>query len=159
MRIAILELALILELGREQQPVALSPGQTGDVVADGAVVEDVVGVEYERVGGIYVVLVDVCGDDYGCALYAGVFYVEEAVAQRSIAGHIPKKVQIVLGRLEPPQVCSPAIDDVQSLFWIGWEVLMRSKSAWWAGAILMLLVMGLKVDMMGSNYPMSLGSM
>jgi hypothetical protein len=53
-------------------------------------VEHVVGVEYEGVGGIYVVLVDVCGDDYGCALYVGVFYVEEAVSQRSIAGHISK---------------------------------------------------------------------
>lgn len=50
MWISIFELALILELRREEQSLALCSGQAGDVVADGAVIENVVRVYYERVG-------------------------------------------------------------------------------------------------------------
>jgi hypothetical protein len=65
------------------------------------------------------VLIDVSCYDYWCALDGGVFYVEEAVSKRSVSGHISKQVQIVLGRLEPSEICSKAIDNVQSLFSIG----------------------------------------
>jgi hypothetical protein len=111
-RVAILELSLILKIWREEQAIAFGPGQAGDVIAYGAVVEDVVGVEDEGVRGVGVVLVHVSGDDDGRAGYGCILDVEEAVAQRSVAGHVAEEVKVVLWRFEPFQVCSAAVDHV-----------------------------------------------
>lgn len=82
-------------------------------------IKDVVRIEDKRVRGIDVMLIDVSGYDYWGALDGRVFYIEEAVSKRSIADHISKQVQIVLGRLEPSKIISTTINHIQSLFSIG----------------------------------------
>ena len=58
MRISIFELPSIHKLRREQQSLSFCPGQCGDVIANGAIIDDTIRVDDKRVLGVDVMVVD-----------------------------------------------------------------------------------------------------
>ena len=104
MRISILKLSSIHKLRREQQPLTLSSGKGGDIIANGAIVDHIIRINNEGVVRVDVVIIDWSSDDDRCTGNGAIFDIEEALPNGPISTDIPKKVKIVLGRLIPSQV-------------------------------------------------------
>lgn len=150
MRISIFELPSIHKLRREQQPFSFCSGQGGDVIANGAIINDAIWIDNKRVLGVDVVVVDWSSDDDGRTGYGCIFYIEEAVADGPVPADIAVEVKIVLGWLVPVEVWFlAAVDHIELGFCVDGGVLILSKSILCCGWIWIDVEIGLNVDIMG----------
>ena len=97
MRVSVFELSSINKLRREQQSFSLCSWQSGDVIANGAIIDHIIGVNNQRVLGVDVVIVDGGSDDDGRAGHCAIFDIEEAIPDGPISADIAIEVEIVLG--------------------------------------------------------------
>lgn len=90
MRIPIFELSFVDKISRYKNSIAFCPGECGDIISDGAVVDDAVGIDDECFLWVDVVIVDVRTDDDGSSGNLNVLYIEETFANGAIPCNVSK---------------------------------------------------------------------